>query len=93
MWCEGKFSFSLSRAWPSSVPACLTFYCYPIVMEYARDRELFDQVVKESEEKTSMLRIYQICESYIDGELFDQVVKESEKAIIMSEGNVRNFHL
>ena len=22
VWCEVKFSFSLSRAWPSSVPAC-----------------------------------------------------------------------
>ena len=32
----------------------LTFSCYPIVMEYAPEGELFDQVVKESEEETLM---------------------------------------
>ena len=43
-------------------------------MEYAPEGELFDQVVKESEEETLMnevtakLRFYQICISYIDEE-------------------------
>ena len=65
------------------------------MMEYASDGELFDQVLKESEEETLMhevtskLRFHQICLSYIDGESFDEVVKESEKAIMMSEVNVK----
>ena len=61
------------------------------MFEYAPGDELFDQVVRESEEETLMnevtakLRFHQICLSCIDGESFNKVVKESEKAIMMSE--------
>ena len=58
-------------------------------MGYAPEGELFDQVVKESEEKTLINQVtdftrsvYSIMmENAPEGELYDQVVMTSEKAI------------
>ena len=69
-------------------------------MEYAPEGELFDQVVKKSEEETLMievttkLRFYHICISYVYEEcsrrrIFPKGVKEPEKVIMMSEVNLK----
>ena len=53
-----------------------------MVMEYNPEGELFDQVVKESEEETSFYPIFK--ENAKEGELFDQVIMMSKVNVMLS---------
>ena len=43
---------------------CLTFSCYPLVIDYAPEGELFDEVVKELEEETLMNEVKNTSNKY-----------------------------